>query len=318
MNPVIQITEKSKPLSGETALTVGKFDGVHTGHQRLLDAVLAEKKNGYLACMVSFCAGQEDGRSVIYTKEEQRRLCGTFGIDVLAEYTLNEALRGLSAERFVKEILCEKLNVKVIVAGEDFRFGKGREGNVEFLRSLEKTYGYRTVCIPKVENEGVRISSTKIKEFLSAGNMEEANAFLGSPYFIYAEVVHGKHLGRTIGFPTINVLPSAEKLLPAYGVYATQTEIGGTWYSGITNVGVRPTVDSGDAVSVETHLLGYEGELYGTKLETRFLRFLRPEQKFESVEALKDAIQKDMKEVLKHSQRIERDIRGGQAWEYRC
>lgn len=295
---MLHITEQSKPLSGETAVTIGKFDGVHRGHRKLLDAALAEKKNGYLACVVSFWTKPEKGKSVIYTREEQRHLCSALGIDVLAEYTLDENLRGLPAERFVSEVLCKKLNARVIVTGEDFRFGKGRTGDAALLRSLAEGFGYRTVCVPKVKSEGVRISSTKIRELLSAGRMEEANTFLGQPYFIFSEVVHGKQLGRTIGFPTINVLPPAEKLLPAYGVYVTQTKAGESWYDGITNVGLRPTVDSGEQVSVETHLAGYRGNLYGKTVETRFLRFLRPEQKFESVEALKTAIQKDMQNAL--------------------
>lgn len=298
MEPVIRRKEKSERLPGETAVTIGKFDGVHIGHRRLFDAVLAEKKNGYLACVLSFRAKPEEGKNVIYTKEEQRLLCADLGIDVLAEYTLDEALRSLSAEQFVAEVLCKELNAKVIVTGEDFRFGKGRLGDTALLRNLGNVYGYRSISVPKVENDGLRISSTKIRELLSAGAMEEANTFLGHPYFIYAEVVHGRQLGRALGFPTINMLPPAEKLLPAYGVYVTQTKIEEVWYSGITNIGLRPTVDSGNRVSVEMHLAGYKGNLYGKTLETRFLKYLRPEQKFESTEALKQAIQKDMKKLF--------------------
>lgn len=295
---MIRRKEKSERLPGETAVTIGKFDGVHIGHRRLFDAVLAEKKNGYLACVLSFRAKPQEGKNVIYTKEEQRLLCADLGIDVLAEYTLDEALRSLSAEQFVAEVLCKELNAKVIVTGEDFRFGKGRLGDTALLRNLGNVYGYRSISVPKVENDGLRISSTKIRELLSAGAMEEANTFLGHPYFIYAEVVHGRQLGRALGFPTINMLPPAEKLLPAYGVYVTQTKIEAVWYSGITNIGLRPTVDSGNRVSVETHLAGYKGNLYGKTLETRFLKYLRPEQKFESTEALKQAIQKDMKKLF--------------------
>lgn len=295
---MIRMKEKAERVPGETAVTIGKFDGVHIGHRRLFDAVLAEKKNGYLACVLSFRAKPEEGKNVIYTRAEQELLCASLGIDVLAEYTLDEALRSLSAEQFVTEVLCKELKAKVIVTGEDFRFGKDRKGDTALLRTLGKAYGCRTVSIPKVEDGGMRISSTKIRELLSVGRMEEANALLGQPYFVYAGVVHGRQIGRTLGFPTINMLPPAEKLLPARGVYHTQTKLGDVWYSGITNVGVRPTVDSGERVSVETHLAGYEGTLYGRTLETRFLKYLRPEQKFESTEALKQAIQKDMKKLF--------------------
>lgn len=295
---MIRRKEKSERLPGETAVTIGKFDGVHIGHRRLFDAVLAEKKNGYQACVLSFWTKSGEGKNVIYTRAEQELLCASLGIDVLAEYTLDEALRSLSAEQFVAEVLCKELNAKVIVTGEDFRFGRDRRGDTALLRSLSSVHGYRTISIPKVENGGTRISSTKIRELLTVGAMEEANALLGQPYFIYAEVVHGRQLGRTFGFPTINMLPPPEKLLPAYGVYVTQTRLGDVWYSGITNIGLRPMVDSGERVSVETHLAGYEGNLYGKTLETRFLSFLRPEQGFESTEALKQAIQKDMKKLF--------------------
>lgn len=296
MKPVIQITEQSERLSGTTAITVGKFDGVHMGHRKLLEAVCAEKEQGHLACVLSFLPKLEDGRNIIYTKEEQRILCEEIGADILAEYTLDATMRELSPERFIKEILCEKLNAKVVVTGEDFRFGKDRTGDVALLQKLAVKYGFKTICVPKVETEGNRISSTRIRELLSVGKIEEANGILGQPYFVYGEVKSGKQLGRTIGFPTINVLPPAEKLLPAYGVYVTRTKVGDAWHSGITNVGSRPTVDDHRNVSVETYLIDFDGDLYGQYVKTEFLRFLRPEQKFESVEALKQAIQKDIKE----------------------
>lgn len=296
MKPVIQITEQSERLSGTTAVTVGKFDGVHMGHRKLLEAVCAGKEQGHLACVLSFLPKPEDGRNIIYTKEEQRILCEEIGADILAEYTLDVTMRELSPERFVKEILCEKLNAKVVVTGEDFRFGKDRAGDVALLQKLAAKYGFKTVCVPKVETEGDRISSTRIRELLSAGKIEEANGILGQPYFVYGKVEYGKQLGRTIGFPTINVLPPAEKLLPAYGVYMTRTKVGDTWYSGITNVGSRPTVEDYKNVSVETYLMDFDGDIYGQYVKIEFLRFLRSEQKFESVEALKQAIQKDIKE----------------------
>ncbi len=295
---MFRITENSECLSEQTAVTIGKFDGIHLGHRSLLEAVLKEKKNGYAACVLSLVKS-DGGRNVIYTKEEQSLLCDALGIDILAEYSFDETLRELSAEQFISEVLCRKFNAKVIVAGEDFRFGKGRAGDVKLLNALEKTYGYRTVCVPKVEKTGMRISSTGIRELLSLGKIEEANRLLGQPYFLCGEVVHGKQLGRTIGFPTINVLPPEEKLLPAYGVYATQTKLDGVWYRGITNVGLRPTVNSGSAVSVETYLLHCSGNLYGKRAEIRFLQFLRPEQRFQSVEELTEAIRRDAEKAEK-------------------
>ncbi len=292
---MLRITKQSEYVPVQTAVTIGKFDGFHLGHRSLLAEVLKEKENGLASCVISFSTVVDDGRKLIYTKEEQCKLCESLGIDVLAEYALDESLREMTAEQFVSEILCKKLQAKVIVAGEDFRFGKGRAGDVALLQRLEETYGYRTVCVSKVTEESVRISSTGIRVLLTEGNVAEANGLLGRPYAVFGEVMHGKKLGRTLGFPTMNLIPSAEKLLPAYGVYVTRTKVDGQWVSGITNIGLRPTVDSDKQVSVETHLFEYEGDLYGKQVEVQFLHFLRPERKFADVEALKAAMFEDLK-----------------------
>ncbi len=290
---MLRITNCSEYLPVETVVTIGKFDGFHLGHRSLLAAVLEESKNNLASCVISFSTAVDTERSLIYTREEQRKLCEAMGIEVLAEYPLGETIREMSGEAFVAEILCRRLQAKVIVVGEDFRFGKGRSGDVALLRELEKIYGYRTVCIPKVEEEQVRISSTGIRKLLTEGNIEEANGLLGRPYAVFGEVLHGKKLGRTLGFPTMNLLPPAEKLLPAYGVYVTKTKVDGQWFEGITNVGLRPTVDSDKCVSVETHLFEYDMDLYGKQVEVQFLHFIRPEQRFADVEQLKSAMQED-------------------------
>lgn len=292
---MLRITKYSECLPVQTAVTIGKFDGFHLGHRKLLSAVLREKENGLSACVISFSTDVDTERSMIYTKEEQRKLCESIGVDVLAEYPLGETIREMSGEQFVDEILCGRLQANVIVAGEDFRFGKKRMGDVALLQSLEETYGYRTVVVPKVTEDEIRISSTGIRKLLAEGKIEEANVLLGRPYAVFGEVLHGKKLGRTLGFPTMNLLPPAEKLLPAYGVYVTKTKVDGQWLDGITNIGLRPTVDSDERVSVETHLFSYDEDLYGKQVEVQFFTFLRPEQKFADLEQLKDAMQEDFK-----------------------
>lgn len=290
---MLKITKYSEYLPVQTVVTVGKFDGFHRGHRSLLTTVLKEAESGLSSCVVSFSTAVDRIGSSIYTKNEQRMLCESMGIDVLAEYVLDETLREMSAEQFVSEILCKKLQAKVIVAGEDFRFGRNRSGDVNLLQALEETYGYRTVILPKVEEDEVRISSTGIRNLLAEGKICEANELLGRPYAVFGEVLHGKKLGRTLGFPTMNLLPAPEKLLPAYGVYVTKTKVDGQWYDGITNIGLRPTVDSDHRVSVETHLFDCTMDLYGKQVEVRFMEFLRPEQKFEDIEQLKHAMQED-------------------------
>lgn len=291
---MLRITKYSEYLPVQTVVTVGKFDGFHLGHRKLISTVLQEKEKGYASCVISFSTVVETERSVIYTKEEQRKLCEALGVDVLVEYPLSETIREMSGEAFIDEILCGRLQARVIVVGEDFRFGKNRSGDVALLRDMEETYGYRTVCVPKVEEEQVRISSTGIRELLLAGKVSEANALLGQPYAVFGEVLHGKKLGRVLGFPTMNLIPNVEKLLPAYGVYVTKTKVDGKWFEGITNVGFRPTVDSDERVSVETYLFDYDRDLYGKQVEVQFLEFVRSERKFTDVEQLKGAMQEDL------------------------
>lgn len=295
MSLLVRITRYSECLPVQTVVTIGKFDGFHLGHRKLLSAVLQEKEKGYASCVISFSTSVDMPGSVIYTREEQRKICESLGIDVLAEYPLDETIKEMSGEQFVKEILCERLQAKVIVTGEDFRFGKNRSGDISLLKSLEETYGYRTVCVPKVTAEDIRISSTEIRRVLAEGNVSEANRWLGRPYAVFGEVLHGKKLGRTLGFPTMNLIPPTEKLLPAYGVYVTRTKVDGQWFDGITNIGLRPTVDSDELVSVETHLFSYNGDLYGKQVEVQFLHFLRPERRFADVAALKAAMLEDVK-----------------------
>lgn len=289
---MLKITKQTEYLPVQTAVTVGKFDGFHLGHQSLISAVLREKEKGYASCVVTFSTTVDKERSMIYTKKEQQLLCDMLGIDVIAEYSF-EDIREMSAEQFIAEILVKRLQAKAIVVGEDFHFGKNRTGDVMLLKAVEKKYGYRTVCIPKVEEKQQRVSSTGIRDLLAKGAVEEANRLLGRPYTVFGEVLHGKKLGRTLGFPTMNLIPPAEKLLPAYGVYVTRTMVDGQWYAGITNIGLRPTVDSDKQVSVETHLFDYDGDLYGKQVEVQFLHFLRPEKKFPDIVSLKEAMNED-------------------------
>ena len=206
MSRLLRITNYSEYLPVQTAVTIGKFDGFHLGHQSLLSAVLREKEKGLASCVISFSTAVDTERNAIYTKEEQRKLCESLGIDILVEYPLDETIREMSAEQFVAEILCDRLQARVVVTGEDFRFGKGRSGDVALLRALEDTYGYRTIAVPKVEDSEIRISSTGIRKLLAEGNISEANRMLGRPYAVFGEVLHGKKLGRTLGFPTMNLI----------------------------------------------------------------------------------------------------------------
>jgi riboflavin kinase/FMN adenylyltransferase len=200
------------------------------------------------------------------------------------------------------------LHVKSIVTGEDFRFGHDRRGDHTLLASLAPRYGYELKVVEKLCYKNRDISSSYIREEILKGDIETANRLLGYPFFMMGEVIHGRQLGSRIGIPTINMEPSAEKLLPPKGVYATRVQIGEAAYDGVTNVGCRPTVNNSNKVGVETHILDYQGELYGRTLRIDFYHFLRPEKKFPSVDALQAQMERDIADTVKYYDKYYIDI----------
>lgn len=291
------LTEQSGKLSRPSVVTIGKFDGFHAGHRKLLSAVFEEKTKDLDTCVVSVF---EEGAFAqqIYTREERLFLCENMGIDYLAEYELVPELKKMEPERFLKEYIVDRLCAGVIVVGEDFRFGNDRRGDAALLQELQDTFSFRLVVVPEVAMEGEKVSSTRIRRLLQEGSIEKANSLLLRQYMLLGEIVHGKRLGTTLGMPTINLQPSTKKALPAFGVYATKVKAGGFWYYGVTNIGRRPTTDGEDApVSVETNLLGCNEVLYGKTAQIYFLKFLRPEQKFASITALQEAMERDRRVV---------------------
>ena len=282
-----------------TVVTLGKFDGIHRGHQKLLDAVHKEAKSrGLQTALFTFDISPQTmiGISkyrVIMTNDEKRDLAQSFGIDIMVECPFTEELRNMEAEDFVEKILVGRLNAKAIVIGDDFGFGKGRKGTPEFLSKRAGKYGF-TVDVIEKEKDGDRdISSTYVREELVLGHIEKANELLGYEFFVKGEVVHGMHIGTGLGFPTINMIPNKEKILPPNGVYATVTDIDGESYRSITNIGIKPTVE-GKNLGVETFIYDFEGSLYGKKAYVKLLRFIRPEKKFSSVEELKKQVDRDI------------------------
>ena len=199
----------------------------------------------------------------------------------------------MEPEQFVKEILVDKLDAKVVVIGEDFRFGYKRRGDAQLLKELSSQYGYEVQVFEKVRVDGEIVSSTNIRKAIEDGNMEFAERMLGEPYSLSGEVVHGKKLGRELGMPTANVIPDKQKLLPPFGVYASKTLVDGIWYDGITNIGVKPTITEEKVRLAETFLFDYHGDLYGKEIRTNLYHFEREERKFESIDALKAQMEED-------------------------
>jgi riboflavin kinase/FMN adenylyltransferase len=282
-----------------SAVTLGKFDGLHLGHRQLIDLVISYKEKGLTAVMFSFllhpCNLLSDKEfELIYTEEEKLAKLKRSGIDVLISYPFTEETRNMTPEDFIQKILVDQLDAKVIVVGKDYRFGYNRRGDVALLKQYEAKYGYQVIACEKRRFNQKIISSSAIRNFLKKGKMEAVNAMLGQPYSIRGEVVHGRRLGRTIDMPTTNLIPPSTKLLPPCGVYASKTRIGDQDYPGVTNIGYKPTVGAEDYVGVETYLFDYDNDLYGEIIEVELYDYVRPEMKFGSLEELTRQMREDI------------------------
>ena len=292
-------------LNTDTAVAMGKFDGIHIGHRKLLESILDKKKSGLKACIFTFdpapsvLFGISDGRE-LSTKEEKRILFEKMGIDILVEFPMTKETASIPAEDFVREYLSEKLCACYIAAGEDVSFGSRGAGNVALLQNLQEELGYELRIIEKVCVDGAEVSSTRIRSLIEAGEMEQAATLLSGPYAVRGVVSNGKKLGRTIGFPTANIYPGADKLMPRKGVYFSQVKIwyenGVGVYNAISNVGCKTTVSEESVMGVETYLYDFAGDIYGQTIEVKLLAFHRPETRFESVDALQSQLQKDIAE----------------------
>lgn len=280
---------------GPVAAAIGVFDGVHRGHQALLLRLCEEARARQLRPLVFTFSENPKNVCALSGEPERLEAFASFGVSAvfLADYA---SLRGLSCEDFVREYLREKLDCRAVVIGSDFRFGRGRSGDCETMRSL---FGEGTVVLPPVQLDGQTVSSSEIRRRLQAGDLTGAERMLGRPYSFLLPVSRGRALGRKLGFPTVNQIPPYDRLLPCFGVYASEVLVSGKTYRGVTNVGVKPTVSKDETPLLETHLLGYEGkELYGETLRVSLLRMLREERRFASVDALRAQLEQDIHAVM--------------------
>lgn len=297
----MQIIEKETEfqLHRPSAVAIGKFDGIHRGHQSLLRHILEQKEKGLQAVVFTFDpspAALFSGEDLpeLTTRREKRRLFQEMGIDVLIEFPLNFATAATEPEEFVEKVLAGQMKTAYIAAGEDLSFGKKGKGDAALLQRMAGCFGYRTEIIEKVCLDGVVISSSYVREVIKAGDMEKAERLTGEAYSVSGIVAHGKRLGRRLGMPTVNLLPEKEKLLPPYGVYFSEVSVGERVYKGITNIGCKPTVDDERQVGVETYLYDFAQDIYGREITVRLFSFYRPERKFESVDALKKQMAADI------------------------
>jgi riboflavin kinase/FMN adenylyltransferase len=236
----------------------------------------------------------DTGYQQIYTKEERYEILKKMGMDVLIEYPFTKEFASLSPDAFVKDILVGQVGAKVVVVGTDFRFGSKRSGSVNDLERLSGQLGYQLIVMEKLQDQHGDISSSRIRSLIEKGQMEEVNKLLGRPYSIFGEVVHGKALGRTIKIPTANQLANPGKLIPPNGVYVSQIRIDEDIYYGITNIGIKPTVDQSEIKGIETYIFDFDEDIYGKNIEVGLLHFRRPEMRFDSIENLTKQMQKDI------------------------
>ena len=299
---MIVLNDKNIEEDKFTAITLGNFDGIHLGHQKLIFAVKSYAKKYSLKSVVfSFFPHPKsffnsENFYTIFSPCEKKRIIGGLGIDELIEYPFNYDLANVEPENFA-DFIFDKMKCKVLVVGDDYCFGKNRRGNFELLKETGGKKGAEVIEIYSVNDSGIRVSSTRIRKCIGERNFEETSRLLGKPYFVSGKVVDGKKIGREINFPTANIIPYKNKLLPPDGVYLTKTTYNNNIYKSITNIGKNPTVE-GKERTVETHIFDIDEDLYGKDIEVRFYGFIRNEDKFSSIEDLKKQISKDKEKAL--------------------
>ncbi len=293
------VTQFDQNISTPTAVALGNFDGLHLGHQRVISAILGTPQ---ISTVVSFDPHPQEFfsktlRPQLTPLPEKQVLLERLGVQQLVILPFTESLAQLSYTEFIERILQDYLQAQRIAVGFNFRFGKDRQGTIY---DLKRVWGDRlSIISEQCLAEAVRISSSNIRSALSSGNLELARRMLGRPYSLTGTVVHGQQLGRKLGFPTANLLLPERKFIPCNGVYAVQVDcIHGSNLVGVMNIGMRPTVENGHVRGIhrpviEVHIIDWEGNLYGSEMQVKLLSFLRPEQKFHSLEELKQQIARD-------------------------
>lgn len=302
---MVDLTGTNDVPNSSTAVAMGLFDGLHYGHKTVIRYAsdIAENNPGIEPAVFTFDTASvtskgNGGVECILSREMKFELIEQLGVRYIYSPDFMN-FKDLTGEEFAELVLCGKLNAKFVTCGEDFRFGKGAKCGVEELDRLCRKHGIRLYVVPPVrENQGIRISSTMIRELIRGGDIEKANLLLGSHFTMKLPVAYGRKIGRTLDFPTINQYLLKRQVMPKFGVYASKTEVLGKIYKSVTNIGVKPTVGS-DAPLAETYIIDFDGsDLYGETAKISLISFIRPEMKFDGVEALKAQIARDLQAVM--------------------
>ena len=285
-------------LNNDTAVAIGKFDGIHRGHRELLDRIIAKKAEGLQASVFTFDKAPMElfgGEMIpsLTTMEEKIRIFEYLSIDNLIIYPLTFESAAIAPEDYITNILCKQMRMKYIAAGDDLSFGHMGRGDANLLKQYSDQFDIDIVS--KLVIDGEEVSSSLIRDVVSKGDMAKASKLIGVPYAVTGIVSHGRKLGRTFGFPTVNIIVPKEKLMPPFGVYLAEVSIDGRHFNGITNIGNKPTVNNLNTVFAETHIFDFDEDAYGKRITVKLLKFVRSEKKFSSVDELKEQISVDIK-----------------------
>ncbi|MBI3518198.1 MAG: bifunctional riboflavin kinase/FAD synthetase [Bacteroidetes bacterium] len=285
-----------------TIVTIGTFDGVHIGHQKIIKRLVELKqKQGGETVLFTFdphprkvLFPEQTDLKLITTTEEKCTLLKHFGIDHVLVFPFTRAFSQMQAQDYISDIIIKGIKTKTLVIGYDHRFGSNREGSIETLKQFAVDHQFNVEEIPAQEINQLNISSTRIRKAIEEGDVKTANEFLGYTFFVTGVVVKGKQLGRTIGYPTANIfVEDTDKLLPKIGVYAVNAVVRGKRYQGMLNIGTNPTTDSDQKIKIEVNIFDFEDDIYGADIKVEFVKWIRNEEKFANLEQLKQALASD-------------------------
>lgn len=283
-------------------VTIGTFDGVHLGHQKIIKRLVQLKNNqGGETVLFTFdphprkvLFPDQTDLKLITTTEEKCELLRQFGIDHVLVFPFTKEFAQMQATDYVSEIIAKGLKTETLVIGYDHRFGSNRDGNIDTLKELSSTYHFKVEEIPAQEINQLNVSSTRIRKAIDEGDVKTANEFLGYSFFVSGIVVKGKQLGRTIGYPTANIfVEDKDKLIPKIGVYAVNVVVENKRYKGMLNVGINPTTDTDHVIKIEVNIFDFDKDIYGEPIKVEFVKWIRNEEKFANLEELKHALAND-------------------------
>lgn len=283
-------------------VTIGTFDGVHLGHQKIIKRLveLKQKQGGEIVLFTftphprKVLFPEQSDLKLITTTEEKCELLKQFGVDHVLVYPFTKAFSQMQAQDYITDVIAKGLKTKTLVIGYDHRFGSNREGNIDLLKEYADSLQFNVEEIPAQEINQLNISSTRIRKAIDEGDIETANEFLGYSFFIKGTVVKGKQLGRTIGYPTANVhVEDADKLVPKIGVYAVKVIVSENTYRGMLSIGTNPTTDSDNKIKIEVNIFDFDKDIYGESIKLEFVKWIRNEEKFANLDELKQALTND-------------------------